>query len=174
MYANSVSKILITYVVNIYIYIYTFALFYQYKNNKHIHTYSIAVELQYDDHFEVGRPHEIICNLYTGKVVNSDNVSISWNGPNGVIANESSRITVIPTTSDGHIHTSILQFLYISEEDENTSYNCTASLPGENESVSESFTINNLSSELNYYYLCMKVTQNFSYMSIIIIQAIKY
>ena len=139
-----------------------------------MHTYSIAVKLQYDDHFEVSRPHKINCTLYTGKVANSDNVNISWNGPNGVIANESGRIIVIPTTSDGHIHTSTLQFSYISEEDENTSYNCTASLSGEHESLSESFTINSLSSELNYYYLCMKVTQNFSYMSIIIIQAIKY
>ena len=115
--------------------------------------YILTVELQYDDHFEVGRAHEIICNLYTGKVVNSDNVSISWNGPNGDIANESSRIAVIPTPSDGHIHTSTLQFSYISEEDENTSYNCTASLPGEHESLSKSFTMNNLSSKLNYHIL---------------------
>ena len=110
----------------------------------------------------MGRPHEINCTLYTGKVVNSDNVSISWNGPNGDIANESGRITVIPTTSDGHIHTSTLQFSYISEEDENTSYNCTVSLSGEHELLPKSFTINSLSSELNYCYLCMKVTQNFT------------
>ena len=118
----------------------------------------LTVELQHDDHFEVGRPHEIICNLYTGKVVNSDNVSISWNGPNGDIANESSRITVIPTTSDGHIHTSTLQFSYISEEDEDTSYNCTASLFGEHELLSKSFTMNNLSSKLNYHILCANLT----------------
>ena len=97
----------------------------------------------------MGRPHEINCILYTGKVVNSNNVSISWNGPNGVIANESSRMTVIPTTSDSHIHTSALQFSYISEEDKGTLYNCTASLSGEHESLSESFTMRNLTSKLS-------------------------
>ena len=110
--------------------------------------YILTVELQYKDPFEVGRSHEISCILYTSKVVNSDNVSISWNRPNGVIANESGRMTVIPTTSDGHIHTSTLQFLYISEEDKDTSYNCTASFYGEYESLTESFTIRNLTGKL--------------------------
>ena len=109
----------------------------------------LTVELQYDDHFEVGRPHEINCTLYTGKIVNSDNVSISWNGPYGDIANESGRITVIPTISDGHIHTSTLQFSYISEEDEDTTYNCTGSLSGEHELLSKSFTMRNLIGELS-------------------------
>ena len=115
--------------------------------------YILTVELQNDDHFEVGTPHEINCTLYTGKVANSDNVSISWNGPNGVIANESGRITVIRTTSDGLIHTSTLQFSYISEEDEETSYNCTAFLSGEHESLSESFTIRNLTGKLSSSYV---------------------
>ena len=114
--------------------------------------FSFTVELQYDDYFEVGRSHEVSCILYTGKVVNSDNVSISWNGPYGDIANESSRITVIPTTSDGHIHTSTLQFSYISEEDEYTSYNCTGSLSEEHESLSESFIMSNLSSKWKYLF----------------------
>ena len=108
----------------------------------------LTVELQ-NDYFKnqsVGKYHEVHCVFYTGEVVNSDNVSISWIGPNGVIANDSSRITVIPTTSDGYIHTSTLQFSYISEEDENTSYNCTASLSGDRESLSKLFTMNNLTS----------------------------
>ena len=122
----------------------------------------LAVELQYDDYFEVGRPHEINCSLYTGKVVNSDNVSISWNGPNGVIAKESSRITVIPTTSDGHIHTSTLHFSYISDEDEDTSYICAASLPGEHELLSESFTIRNLTGKLSLTCLYVLVPSVFT------------
>ena len=97
----------------------------------------------------MGRPHEINCTLYTGEVVNSDNVSISWNGPNGDIANESGRMTVIPTTSDGHIHTSTLQFSYISDKDEDTSYNCTASLSEEYGSLTESFTMRNLTGKLS-------------------------
>ena len=99
----------------------------------------------------MGKPHEINCTLYT---VNYVNVSISWIGPNGVITNDSSRITVIPTTSDGYIHTSTLQFSYISEEDENTSYSCTASTKGSgNKSVS--YQIGNLSSKLICHsYIC--------------------
>ena len=105
----------------------------------------LAVKLQIENNFEVGTPNKIDCIVYT---VEYTNVSISWNGPNGVIANESSRITVIPTTSDGHAHTSALQFSYISEEDEDTSYNCIASLSGEHESLSESFTMRNVTSKL--------------------------
>ena len=79
-----------------------------------------------------------------------DNVNISWIGPDGDIANDSSsRITVTPTTTDGYIHTSTLQFSYISEEDENISYNCTASLsPGGHEPLSKSFNMSNLMSKL--------------------------
>ena len=101
----------------------------------------------------MGRHHEINCTLYTGETVNSSKVDISWIGPHGVIASESSRITVVPTTSDGYIHTSTLQFSYISEEDENTSYNCTASLSGEQEPLSKSFIITNLTSKLYCYHI---------------------
>ena len=83
--------------------------------------------------------------------MNSDNVNISWIGPDGVITNDSSRITVNQTTSDGYIHTSTLKFSYISEEDENTSYNCTAS-PGEHESLFKSFTMTNLTISKLYHY----------------------
>ena len=123
----------------------------------------------------MGRPHEINCTLYIGELykVNPDDVSISWMGSGDesisgigsgdesiswmrsgdVIANESSRITVIPTTSNGSVYTSTLQFSYISEEDENTSYNCTASLSGGHGSLSKSFTMSNLTSKLNYYHV---------------------
>ena len=97
----------------------------------------------------MGRPYEVKCNVSTKKVINSDNVNISWIGPNGAIANDSSRITVIPTTSDGYIHTSTLRFSYISEEDENTSYNCTASLFA-TETIPKSFNISNLNSKSHY------------------------
>ena len=104
----------------------------------------------------MGKPYEINCTIYAGKAVNSDSLNISWIGPNGVIANESNRITAIPTTSNGYVHTSIstLQFSYISEEDKNVSYNCTASLSGEHKSLSKSFTMINITSKLNmnYYY----------------------
>ena len=101
----------------------------------------------------MGRHHEINCTLYTGEAVNSSEVDISWIGSDGVIANESSRITVVPTTSDGYIHTSTLQFSYISEEDENTSYNCTASLSGDHEPLSKLFTMSNITSKSNYNHI---------------------
>ena len=78
-------------------------------------------------------------------------MNIRWIGPDGVIANDNSRITVIPTTSGRYIHTSTLQFSYISAEDENTSYNCTASLSsGDHEPLSKSFTMNILTCKLAY------------------------
>ena len=112
-----------------------------------------TVQLQYDNNYEVGKSHEVTCTLYayTSEPVNSSDVSISWSGPNGVVvANESSRITVIPTTSNGYNHTSTLQFSYISEDDEDTSYNCTTSLSEGNKTLSyyKSFTISNVTGEL--------------------------
>ena len=108
--------------------------------------------MQYDNNYEVGKPYEVNCTLYTyiTKPVTSSDVSISWSGPNGVVvANESSRITVIPTTSNGYNHTSTLQFSYISEDDEDTSYNCTASLSGGDELLSKSFTVSSVTSKMD-------------------------
>lgn len=80
---------------------------------------------------------------------------IGWIGPDGVIGSDSSsRITVTPTTTDDYIHTSTLQFSYISEEDENTSYSCTASLSSEDhEPLSKPFIMTNLTSKQSYYLL---------------------
>ena len=107
------------------------------------------------------RSYEVNCTISTSKEINSDNVSISWIGPNGVMINESSKITVIPTTSDGYIHTSTLQFSYISEEDENTSYTCTAALSGDH--VSKSFTMTTLTCKLDCYhilYMCIVIQKS--------------
>jgi len=114
-----------------------------------------TVELQSEDHVEVGRPHRISCILNTGKILNHTELNISWTGPNGVVVNESDRITIIPATSssDGHIHTSALQFLYISKDDENTSYDCTASLFGEQEPLFKSLTMINITSKSLVSYL---------------------
>ena len=96
----------------------------------------------------MGRPHNILCALYTGEVVNSSDVNITWIGPNGVITNDNtSRITVLPTISDGHNHTSTLQFSYLSDSDENTTYSCDAYLPGDHKYTS--FTIRDLTSKLD-------------------------
>ena len=99
----------------------------------------------------MGRPLEINCTLYTPGVVNSSDVNISWIGPDGVITNDERITTVIPSISNSYSHTSTLQFSYLSEKDEDTSYNCTSYLLGEYQS--KSFTISNLSSKLGYCHV---------------------
>ena len=130
--------------------VYAFCCFVCNEMLQEYYTHLFTVDLTNDDHFEsVGESHEVNCTLYTGQAVNSNDVSINWSGPNGVIANDSSRINVITTTSNGYIHTSTLQFSYISEKDEDISYNCTAVLSRKNESLSyhKSFSMSNLSSK---------------------------
>ena len=109
-----------------------------------------TVKLQNETNFEVGKLQKINCTLRTIQLVNSSDVNISWTGPN-VGTNESNRITVIPANSNGYIHTSALQFSYISEDDINTSYNCIAFLSAGNETSSyhKSFTISELTSKLS-------------------------
>ena len=107
------------------------------------------MDLKNDPVESIGKPHEVNCTLNTGQAVNSSDVSISWTGPNGVITNEGSRISVIPTNSNGYIHTSTLRFSYISEEDVDISYNCTAMLSRKNETMSytKSFSMSDLTSK---------------------------
>ena len=52
-------------------------------------TYTVlAVNLEYENGFEVGRPHKFNCTVY---IVDHTNVSISWSEPNDLITNESGR-----------------------------------------------------------------------------------
>ena len=74
-------------------------------------------------YFEVGKPHKINCTIYT---INSDNVSITWKGPNGNITNDDSITTTFESVNN--VYTSTLQFSNINGEDNGTSYDCTASL----------------------------------------------
>ena len=53
-------------------------------------------------------------------------MSITWNGPNGTIANDDRITTTFESVNN--VHTSTLQFSNINEEDDGTSYDCTASL----------------------------------------------
>jgi len=79
-------------------------------------------------YLEVGEPHKINCTIYT---INSDNVSnITWNGPNGTITNDDRNTTtfVNEPVNNINVYTSTLQFSNINEEDDGTSYDCTASL----------------------------------------------
>ena len=94
----------------------------------------------------MGRPYEVNCTVNTSEQINPDNMSITWIGPDGVITNDNSRITVNQTTSNG-IHTSTLKFSYISVVDENTSYYCSASIYATGEYKAIPITLSNLMSK---------------------------
>jgi len=65
-----------------------------------------VVYIQTVDNASLSRPLEIYCTVDTPDVKYSDDVTISWTGPNGAITNDS-RLTIAPTVSNG---TTILVF----------------------------------------------------------------
>ena len=71
----------------------------------------------------MGDLHEIQCKVYTDKVVNASIINITWIGPNNDIIVTNNRINITATTSADNNHTSTLQFLYLTEEDEGL-YTC--------------------------------------------------
>ena len=83
----------------------------------------------------VGNPYEIWCKVQTDPEVHSDIVNISWIAPNGDAIVTNDRISVIPITSDGNNHTSQLQFLYLSDEDEGL-YVCNVAILSTTDSMS--------------------------------------
>jgi len=64
-----------------------------------------------------GDSYQIQCTAYTDEMINPNNVTVSWTGPNGTITNDS-RLTITPTSSNSTCHTSTLQFSYLSADDE--------------------------------------------------------
>jgi len=101
----------------------------------------------------VGAPYEIQCNVYTDQLVHSDLVNITWIGPNNNIIVTDNRINVIHITSNGNNHTSTLQFLYLSHEDEGL-YTCNIAVM--NSSDSESFELKRILSKL-HILTCMAI-----------------
>ena len=83
---------------------------------------AVAYDLPETSNPLLGDSYEIQCRACTDEVVNPNNVTVSWTGPNGTITNDS-RLTIIPTVSNGTSHTSTLHFLYLSETDEGE-YSC--------------------------------------------------
>ena len=102
-----------------------------------------VVDIQPVDITSVSRPLEIYCTIYTPNTANSDDVTISWTGPNGAITNDG-RLTITPTVSNGTNHISTLQFSYLSEDDEGL-YECSTTVLGHEENKTASV---NLTSEL--------------------------
>ena len=89
------------------------------------------------DNSSLGYSYEIQCTAYTDGMINPNNVTVSWTGPNGVITNDS-RLTITPTISNGTSHTNTLQFSFFSESDEGE-YSCNLVMFGILLSGSESF-----------------------------------
>ena len=71
----------------------------------------------------MGDSHEIQCKIYTDKVVNASIINITWIGPNNDTIVTNNRITITATASADNNHTSTLQFLYLTEEDQGL-YTC--------------------------------------------------
>ena len=70
----------------------------------------------------VGSLQDIDCIVNT-TVPGVNSVSVSWTRPGGGIITNDSRVTISPTTSNGNIFTSSLQFDYLMEGDNGT-YTC--------------------------------------------------
>jgi len=125
---------------HIAIYVYTY-----------VNVFLVSIEPE-SDNSTMGKPYKISCKFS----IDEENVNLSWTGPN---INDSKRITV-NNSYDDHINISTLQFLYISGEDENAIYTCTATLPEKNESFSKIFTFTNKTSKFPFIVhtlLCVHV-----------------
>ena len=71
----------------------------------------------------VGSPQDIQCAVSTVSGMELSSVMISWMGPGGDTIRNDSRVTISPTSGSGNNYTSILQFMYLMEEDEGR-YDC--------------------------------------------------
>ena len=78
----------------------------------------------------VGEPHDLVCLIALSSTAQSSSVNLTWN-----FNSNDSRVTVIPTTittddSIGTIYTTVIQFDYLSEGDEEN-YTCTLAIDGD-------------------------------------------
>ena len=105
-----------------------------------------VVDIQPVDNASVSKPFEIYCTIYTPNTTNSNDVTMSWTGPNGVITNDG-RLNITPTVSNGTNHTSTLQFSYLSEDDKGL-YECSTIVLDYEENKTASVELTNLTSEL--------------------------
>ena len=114
-----------------------------------------AVDIQPVDMMLVSDPLEIHCLVYTANISNSDDVTISWTGPNGTITNDN-RLTITPTVSNGTNHISTLQFSYLSEYDEGL-YECSTTVLSYGENKSTSVELTNFTSEFDCIHLILYI-----------------
>ena len=116
-----------------------------------------VVYIQPVDDMSVSDPLEIHCLVDTPNITNSDDVTISWTGPNGTITNDN-RLNITPTVSNGTNHLSTLQFSYLSEDDEGL-YECNTAVLDYNKNKTASVELTNFTSELIWKksrHVCMR------------------
>ena len=78
----------------------------------------------------IGEAHKLICLIALSSKGNSSLVNLTWN-----FTSNDNRVAVIPTTvitddSIGIIYTTVIQFDYLLEEDEEN-YTCTLTIEGD-------------------------------------------
>ena len=78
----------------------------------------------------VGEPHDLVCMIALSSIAQSSSVNLTWN-----FTSNDDRVTVIPTTittddSIGIIYTTVIQFDYLMEADEEN-YTCTLAINGD-------------------------------------------
>ena len=86
----------------------------------------------------VGEPHDLVCMIVLSSTAQSSSVNLTWN-----FTSNDDRVTVIPTTitnndSIGIIYTTVIQFDYLMETDEEN-YTCTLAIDGD--SVESTFNL---------------------------------
>ena len=113
-----------------------------------------VVGIQPVDDMFVSGPLDIHCSVNTADITNSNDVTISWTGPNGTITNDT-RLTITPTVSSGTNHISTLHFSYLSEDNEG-SYECSTTVLSYNKNKTASVELTNFISELRLCkFVCM-------------------
>ena len=97
------------------------------------------------NHQTVGSELSLKCDVTTVRGLTSD-VEIVWMTTSGTAVElNDSRISISPTDSSGSIHTSTLHFSYLSEDDDESVYICSAAIHDTNSS--RSVELNHLHSE---------------------------
>ena len=80
----------------------------------------------------IGEAHELVCLIALSDTIQSNSVNLTWD-----FMSSNNRVTVIPTTittddSSGIIYTTVIQFAYLTEED-NFNYTCTFTIGDDTE-----------------------------------------
>ena len=90
----------------------------------------------------IGEPHDLVCTIALSSTAQSVSVNLTWN-----FTSNDDRVTVIPTTittddSIGIIYTTVIQFDYLMEGDEEN-YTCTLTIDGD--SAESTFNLETIS-----------------------------